>query len=467
MAIEAPTAAPQEPVASWDTAISCLIRLSVQNGLDPAVAALRSDSVPESDTLSISRLIELADGFGLRAAHIRLDWDELHAIGFANPILVILKNTNTVVLTGGGRDSAEEVAVWDPLHRDGGLLFVPRQEFERAWSGDALKVAPQPSSTGSSSSLDLPGFTSDQPAAEQSEPAVEPDMAGETSPALANIAEEQPSPGAPHSGRSPSPTSAPRAGAQQLSPITRLCIVSAVVMATLGLGVFLFMRPAAEKVAATGMPISEAHERPGAGTWSTGGAAPEPLAARGVVSAASASSAPTPDSASAVVTPALPTALHEPVPNGASIPAAPPPEPTPAVVTPTPERPPAGPTPVAAASPALMPEPASTAAPPAPAPPPAGARLSAAEIAALLARGDNAFSSGDVASARLYYGRAADAGDAQAAVRLGETFDPAFLEHARLRSARGDLAMALSWYRRARDLGAAEAEVLLKSLEAK
>ena len=52
-------------------------------------------------------------------------------------------------------------------------------------------------------------------------------------------------------------------------------------------------------------------------------------------------------------------------------------------------------------------------------------------------------------------------------MRLGETFDPAFLEHARLRSARGDLAVALSWYRRARDLGAAEAEVLLKSLEAK
>ena len=50
--------------------------------------------------------------------------------------------------------------------------------------------------------------------------------------------------------------------------------------------------------------------------------------------------------------------------------------------------------------------------------------LSAAEIAGLLARGDWLFATGDVASARLLYERAADAGEARAAVRLGETFDP-------------------------------------------
>ena len=99
--------------------------------------------------------------------------------------------------------------------------------------------------------------------------------------------------------------------------------------------------------------------------------------------------------------------------------------------------------------------------------PPPDAALSAAEIAVLLTRGDKSFSSGDVASARLYYGRAANAGDGQATLRLGETFDPVFLEHAHLRSARGDLVEALSWYRRARDMGVAEAAVLLNSLEAK
>ena len=45
-------------------------------------------------------------------------------------------------------------------------------------------------------------------------------------------------------------------------------------------------------------------------------------------------------------------------------------------------------------------------------------RFSAAEIAALLARGDALLSSGDITSARLFYQRAADAGAGLAAVRL-------------------------------------------------
>jgi len=94
-------------------------------------------------------------------------------------------------------------------------------------------------------------------------------------------------------------------------------------------------------------------------------------------------------------------------------------------------------------------------------------RLSAADTAALLARGDVLFGKGDVVAARLFYERAAYAGDGRAALKLGETFDPGFLDRARLRGARGDLSTALSWYRRARDLGVAEAEILLKSRETK
>jgi TPR repeat protein len=85
----------------------------------------------------------------------------------------------------------------------------------------------------------------------------------------------------------------------------------------------------------------------------------------------------------------------------------------------------------------------------------------------LLARGDTLLSAGDVVSARLYYERAADAGGGLAAIRLGETFDPLFLDRVHLRSARSDPAAAMFWYRRARDLGAADGEVLLRALEAK
>jgi hypothetical protein len=93
--------------------------------------------------------------------------------------------------------------------------------------------------------------------------------------------------------------------------------------------------------------------------------------------------------------------------------------------------------------------------------------LSAAEIAELLARGDWWFATGDVASARLFYERAAGAGEAQAALKLGETFDHAFLGRLNQRGVRADPGMAVFWYRRARDLGASDAASRLIELEAK
>jgi tetratricopeptide (TPR) repeat protein len=87
--------------------------------------------------------------------------------------------------------------------------------------------------------------------------------------------------------------------------------------------------------------------------------------------------------------------------------------------------------------------------------------LSTEVIAMLLARGDTFLRRGDVASARAFYERAADAGGGQAALRMGATFDPAFL------GVRGDPAEARRWYQRARDLGEAEGERWLKSIETK
>jgi hypothetical protein len=84
----------------------------------------------------------------------------------------------------------------------------------------------------------------------------------------------------------------------------------------------------------------------------------------------------------------------------------------------------------------------------------------AAEVADLLARGDSFVLIGDVASARVFYERAANAGDGRAAVRMGATFDPVFLRRAGLRNTIGDPAQARSWYRRALDLGSVEAQAL-------
>ncbi len=98
---------------------------------------------------------------------------------------------------------------------------------------------------------------------------------------------------------------------------------------------------------------------------------------------------------------------------------------------------------------------------------PAALRLPDRQLAELLARGDEFLRSGDIASARLFYERAADAGDGQAAIRMGATFDPTFLASAGLRNLRGDPAKARSWYHRALGLGASEAQPHLNNLETK
>ena len=97
--------------------------------------------------------------------------------------------------------------------------------------------------------------------------------------------------------------------------------------------------------------------------------------------------------------------------------------------------------------------------------PPAELHSSAAEIAALVRRGDAFLTSGDITSARLFYERAADAGNGRAALQLGATFDPVILGDVHARSGFADPAQALLWYRRARDLGMLEAEQEIKRIE--
>jgi len=89
-------------------------------------------------------------------------------------------------------------------------------------------------------------------------------------------------------------------------------------------------------------------------------------------------------------------------------------------------------------------------------------RLSAGQITELLARGDTFLRAGDVASAQLFYERAADAGDQEAAIRMGATFDPAFLRRAGVRTV-GDPIKAQSWYQHALDLGAPKTDRQVES----
>jgi hypothetical protein len=415
-------------MASRDTALACLAHLGAHNGLDPTVAAAHRGDLPDPDTLSVSRLIEIAGDFELQAEHARVDWPGLQAIGFVDPILVLLKNTNVVVLTGAGHDGVE-LSIWDPLHRDSELLSVPRQEFERAWSGDVLKVTPR----SSSAVLSIPNV-------------------GHTS--------SEASPDAPKEQLS--------RDARRRLPQARLGLIAVGMVVAVGGGSFLLGVPPAENFMSNAGSAGKASDKVPKATSPKLVSPAAQAADQGVASAPSPPVSPIPKVPGDNLAAAAPTLSDGPTMGEenrhAALTSEPPSNDEMSAQQPSPAAP------LAVASPAsgvTNVESDTTGTASAPMIPSADPSLSAVEIAVLLTRGDKSFSSGDVASARLYYGRAANAGDGQAALRLGETFDPFFLDRAHLRSARGDLAAAVSWYHRARDMGVVEADVLLNSLEAK
>src|SRR5215470_5029992 len=141
MPIDFRTESLREPLASRDTAISCLVRLAAQNGINLQIETVRERASTDGDTITVSRLIKLADECGLLLEWVRLDWQGLNTTGFSE-LLIFRDDTNCVVLTGGARAGAEKVSIWDP-HHDGVIFYMGREEFERAWNGHALMITPK------------------------------------------------------------------------------------------------------------------------------------------------------------------------------------------------------------------------------------------------------------------------------------------------------------------------------------
>jgi hypothetical protein len=85
-------------------------------------------------------------------------------------------------------------------------------------------------------------------------------------------------------------------------------------------------------------------------------------------------------------------------------------------------------------------------------------------IKLLMQQGEQFVASGDLASARLVYRRAAEAGDAAAALALGATYDPVVLAKIGVRGMGADVEKARSWYEKAKEFGSPEAPRRLEML---
>src|SRR5262249_33004439 len=83
--------------------------------------------------------------------------------------------------------------------------------------------------------------------------------------------------------------------------------------------------------------------------------------------------------------------------------------------------------------------------------------LSPAEVEFLLKHGQQFMTVGDLAAARVVFRRAAEAGDAAAALAMGATYDPLVLNRIGALGVRADPDLARTWYERAKDFGSPEA----------
>lgn len=81
-----------------------------------------------------------------------------------------------------------------------------------------------------------------------------------------------------------------------------------------------------------------------------------------------------------------------------------------------------------------------------------------------IVKGNEQLAQGNIAAARLFFQRGAEAGLAQAALAMAGTYDPIELDRLGARSVLPDAKVARTWYERARQLGAAEAEDRLNRL---
>jgi len=103
---------------------------------------------------------------------------------------------------------------------------------------------------------------------------------------------------------------------------------------------------------------------------------------------------------------------------------------------------------------------------PRPAPPPAPAlrQMDPSEVRVLIQQGEHFMAVGDVVAARMVFQRAAETGDAGAAMALGATYDPFILTKLGTMGMVADVTKARHWYQKAREFGSNEAPRRLELL---
>src|SRR5580704_3951826 len=120
--------------------LGSLVIVARHHGLPLSVPQLVHDHRLEPGQMSVAKLLQVANGSGLRASSKKLTWGELLALGKALPAIVLLRNGNAMVLREAisGPETLPRIVLEDPDAHENAPLVLDEFRFTAAWTGDVL-----------------------------------------------------------------------------------------------------------------------------------------------------------------------------------------------------------------------------------------------------------------------------------------------------------------------------------------
>jgi len=130
-----------ESVSSPPSLIGALVIAARYRGLHLSVKQLMRDHRLGPGEPPVEELLRVARGCGLRAISARLRWDNLIRMGSALPVILLLRNGNSMVLLRAEtRGQTPTVVLQDPNAGEDALLTLDEARLTAAWSGQAILV---------------------------------------------------------------------------------------------------------------------------------------------------------------------------------------------------------------------------------------------------------------------------------------------------------------------------------------
>ncbi|MBF0562430.1 MAG: peptidase domain-containing ABC transporter [Alphaproteobacteria bacterium] len=110
------------------------------HGVDLGVERIIHEYAINTDEISTTLLVRIANENGFKAKAVTLQWEDLAEIGAAFPLIARLSNGNSIVLAGFRDDNGGEAVIVDPLAGQPTFVFLSRDRLTALWRGEVVFV---------------------------------------------------------------------------------------------------------------------------------------------------------------------------------------------------------------------------------------------------------------------------------------------------------------------------------------